>query len=407
MSKDIKKMNLQLFASNPDLEMTKEDFRNSIKQALEEGDTKAFSDAFTSYLSTIENAVKREAKGIVAVNDSNILSTRGVRQLTNKETKFYEKTIEAMQSVNPADSITKLDVTIPETVVNSVFDELKADHELLSVLDFKNVTGLTTILVNTNTKQLAHWGPLTSKIEKELISSFKEINLGNNKLSAYMFVSQDMLDLGPVWLDRYVREVMYEALAFGLEYGIITGTGKNMPIGMDRNISEDAAIVAGEYPQKDVIKITSLDPIEYGKLLSKMTKTEAGYPRKISNLILVVNPTDYFEKIMPATTIRSADGTFVNNVLPYPTKVIQSTEIEEGKAVIGMADKYFIGLGLNKEGKIEHSDEYKFLEDYRTYKIRFLGHGQAKGNNDFLLLDISELEPAIQKVKVESNTMGE
>ena len=401
-----RKMNLQLFAAgNPDLEFTKEQFRDTIKQAMESGDTDKFSDAFTSYMSNIEQAVVREAKGIVAVNDSNILSTRGARQLTSDETNFYQKTIEAMQAA--PNSVNAIDVVLPETVVNSVFEDLKAEHELLSVIDFKNVTGLTRILLNTNVKQLAQWGPLCEEIKKELEAGFKEIELGQNKLSAFMFVCQDMLDLGPVWLDRFVREVMYEALAFGLENAIITGTGKDMPIGMDRNISDDASVVGGAYPQKEAIKVTALDPVAYGQILSKMTTTEKGYPRKISNLILIVNPADYFEKVMPATTIRSADGTYVNNILPYPTRIIQSTEVEKGKAIIGMADKYFMGLGLVKDGKIEHSDEYKFLEDYRTYKIRFLGHGQAKGNNDFLLLDISGLEPAIQKVKVESEKVGE
>ena len=57
-------------------------------------------------------------------------------------------------------------------------------------------------------------------------------------------------------------------------------------------------------------------------------------------------------------------------------------------------------MGLVKDGKIEYSDEYKFLEDYRTYKIRFLGHGQAKDNKDFIVLDISDLKALIQKVKV-------
>lgn len=390
--------------NNPDFEYTKEQFRDNIKQALEKGDTEAFSEAFTSYMSNIEDAVKREARGVIAVNDSNILSTRGVRQLTDAEGKFYQKTIEAMQSANPSDSVKKLDVVMPETVINSVFEDLRSDHELLSIIDFKNVTGLTTILLNTNPRQLAQWGSLTSEIIKELESSFKKIQLGQNKLSAFMFVSQDMLDLGPVWLDRYVREVMYEALALGLERGIIAGTGKEMPIGMTRNIGEDASVVGGEYPEKTALKVEAFDPITYGQILSKMTKTEKGFIRKISDLVMVVNPTDYFTKVMPATTIRAADGTYVNNVLPYPTRIVQSVEMEEGKAVIGMAKEYFMGMGLVKDGKIEQSDEYKFLDDYRTYKIRFLGHGQAKGNTDFLLLDISGLKPAIHEVDVKSTT---
>ena len=394
-----KKMKLQLFGgvSNPDLDAkTKEEFRNKIKQALEEGNTEEFSQAFTDYMAEIEQAVIREAKGIVAIQDSNILATRGVRQLTSKEREFYQKVIKAMQE--GPNSVNNLDVVMPETVINEVFDDLKAEHELLSVIDFRNVTGLTRFLMNTNARQLAHWGPLNSEITKELESGFKEITLEQNKLSAYMLVSQDMLDLGPEWLDRYVREVMYEALAFGLEYGIIQGTGKNMPIGMIRDLK--GAVVDGEYPEKTAVKVTDLEPVTYGDILADLAKNEKGFTRVVRNLIMVVNPVDYFRKVMPATTIRRPDGTYANDVLPYPTRVIQSTEIPEGKAVIGMAKQYWMGMGLVKNGKIEHSDEYKFLEDYRAYKIRFLGHGQPKDNNDFIVLDISELQPLIQKVKV-------
>ncbi len=387
--------------SNPDMKTkTKEEFRDKIKQALEEGDTEKFSQVFTDYMSSIEQTVMSEAKGAISIKDSDILQTRGVRQLTSSEKEFYQKTIEAMQAA--PNSINSLDVVMPETIINSVFEDLKVDHELLSVIDFRNVTGLTRFLINTNTRQLAQWGPLNSEIAKELESGFKDIQLGQNKLTAFMLVSQDMLNLGPVWLDRYVREVMYEALAFGLEYGMINGTGKNMPIGMVKDLN--GAVVDGVYPDKTAIKVTTLDPISYGQLLSKLSKTEKGNPRVVKNVIMIVNPTDYLTKIMPATTIRAADGTYVNNVLPYPTKIVQSTEVSEGKAVIGMSDKYFMGMGLVKDGKIEYSDEYKFLEDYRTYKIRFLGHGQAKDNNAFIVVDISELKPAIHKVEVVQET---
>lgn len=387
--------------SNPDMKTkTKEEFRDKIKQALEEGDTEKFSQVFTDYMSSIEQTVMSEAKGAISIKDSDILQTRGVRQLTSSEKEFYQKTIEAMQAA--PNSINSLDVVMPETIINSVFEDLKVDHELLSVIDFRNVTGLTRFLINTNTRQLAQWGPLNSEIAKELESGFKDIQLGQNKLTAFMLVSQDMLNLGPVWLDRYVREVMYEALAFGLEYGMINGTGKNMPIGMVKDLN--GAVVDGVYPDKTAIKVTTLDPISYGQLLSKLSKTEKGNPRVVKNVIMIVNPTDYLTKIMPATTIRAADGTYVNNVLPYPTKIVQSTEVSEGKAVIGMSDKYFMGMGLVKDGKIEYSDEYKFLEDYRTYKIRFLGHGQAKDNNAFIVADISELKPATHKVEVVQET---
>ena len=52
------------------------------------------------------------------------------------------------------------------------------------------------------------------------------------KLTAFLPVGKAMLDLGPVWLDRYVRAVLADAAALGLEEGLINGTGKDMPIGM-------------------------------------------------------------------------------------------------------------------------------------------------------------------------------
>lgn len=405
------KMDLQLFAEemNPDQDIkTKEEFREQLRQALEAGDTEGFSKSFMDYMSNIEQSILREAKGYMTINDSNILSTRGVRQLTSKETKYYQRLIAAMQQdVGGATPITSsvddIDVVMPETVINEVFKDLKADHELLSVIDFKNVTGLVRILINKNERQLAQWGPLCSKITKELESGFEEITLGQNKLSAFMFICQDMLDLGPVWLDRYVREVMYESIAFGLEYGIINGKGVNEPVGMIRIVGEDKVIEGGAYKAKDIVPLNSLDPVSYGQLLSTLSTTDKGYPRVVKNVIMIVNPTDYLLKIMPATTIRAADGTYVNNVLPFPTKIIQSTEITQNRVVIGMADKYWMGLGLSKKGKIEHSDEYKFLEDYRTYKTRFLGHGEAMDNNAFIVADISGLKPAIHKVEIVSD----
>ncbi len=401
MDKVRTRINLQQFAMpNPDLTKTKEDYRAELQAALDSGNTEEFGASFMGYMSAVEEAVMREARSAVEARDSDILSTRGARQLTSKEKEFYEKTIAAMES-GPSDSLTGLTVVMPETIIDAVFEDLKIDHELLSVIDFKHVTGLTKILINTDAKQLAVWGELTSEITQEIKSSFTSFTLEQNKLSALALISQDMLALGPVWLDRYIREILYEALAFGLEKGILSGTGSDEPIGMDREADDDSYFtVKTGYNQKTPIPVTSLDPESYGLLLSKLAKTAKGNPRVVKNVILVVNPVDYLQKIMPATTIRGADGRYVNNILPYPTRVIQSVEVTEGQAVIGLADRYWMGFGLTKDGKIEHADQYLFFEDYRAYKIRFLGHGQPKDNNSFALLDISCLKPASHRVEV-------
>ena len=87
--------------------------------------------------------------------------------------------------------------------------------------------------------------------------------------------------------------------------------------------------------------------------------------------------------------------------------MIQSTQVPEGKAVLGIGKKYFMGIGTAKSGKIEYSDDYHFLEDERVYLTKLYGHGEPVDNNAFLVLDISKLEPAILKVAVENEAAGE
>ena len=57
-----------------------------------------------------------------------------------------------------------------------------------------------------------------------------------------------------------------------------------------------------------------------------------------------------------------------------------------------MAGKYFLGAGMSKNGKIEYSDQYHFLEDERIYLIKLYAYGFALDNNAFVVLDIDKLQ---------------
>ena len=107
---------------------------------------------------------------------------------------------------------------------------------------------------------------------------------------------------------------------------------------------------------------------------------------------------------MPATTVLNGAGAYVNNLFPFPTDVVISNELEDGEAVVCLPEEYFMGIGGAKEGVIEYTDELKFLEDKRVYKIKMYGMGKAYDNTVALLLDISELDPAYITVKAAEAT---
>lgn len=383
------------------LAMEKAKIVEKMNQAIKDDDAQAFTEAFTELCQKIEENVLDQAKEMLTEQDATILAQRGVRQLTSKEKEYYEKVIDAMRSGNPKQALSDIEVVMPETIIDSVFEELQTNHPLLSKLSATTVTGLTRMMMNTNGEQKAAWGKLTAKIIEELTSGFKEVDVTQDKLSAFLPVSKAMLDLGPVWLDNYVRQVLYEALANGLEYGIVCGTGKDMPIGMMKQVGEGVTVTGGEYPDKAAIKMTAMDMVQMGNVTAIMARNDKGQARTVTGLILLVNPVDYFRRVLPATRMLTPDGMYAST-LPVAAEIIQSAAVPEGKAVYGMADKYFLGVGMAKNGKIEYSDEYRFLEDERVYLIKLYAHGFAMDNNAFQVLDITGLQPVRFKVVSET-----
>ena len=386
---------------NKDLvQKEKQEIMQRMSAAVKEENEDAFVQAWTDLADSIQKQVLEEADGYVQGLDRQILAGRGARQLTSEETRYYQAVIEAMRSGNPKQALSEIDVVLPKTTIDAVFDDLTDQHPLLDAINFQNTSGLIEMIVNTGTKQLATWSALTAEIVKELTGGFKKVNMSLHKLSAFLPVAKAMLDLGPVWLDRYVRAVLQEALSLGLEEAIINGTGKDMPIGMNRQVGEGVTVTDGVYPEKAMVAVTSLDPVAYGALLAGMATTPNGHRRTVDRVIMVVNPNDYLTKIMPATTVRATDGTYVNNVLPFPTTIIQSVQVPENRAVIGLGDRYFMGIGTAKSGKIEYSDEYRFLEDERVYIVKLYGHGEPLDNNAFVYADITNLKPTVKQVVV-------
>ena len=393
------------------LNTTQLEIAQRISNAAKEGDSEAFEAGLHDLFLNIQNDILAQAASVRGIADTAILAQRGVRQLTSDETKFYNAIIDAMKSAvanggNAMMALTGVDKTFPETIVNAVMEDMKQNHPLLDAIDTVNTTGLTRWIINVDEgKTAATWGQVTDAVTQEITSGFAEIDLGQNKLTAFMPISNGLLDLGPAWLDSYIRTCLSEALALGYEQAIVTGTGKNQPIGMDRSVADDVEVQGGIYPQKETVSVVDFTPANYGALVQKLAQTQKGKPRAVRGLILVVNPADYWKTGMPATTVMTPNGAYVNDVLPVPTQIIQSVAVTAGEAILGMGKRYWLGVAGNRG--IQFSDEYKFLEDQRYYKIVAYGNGRPKDNNAFLRLDISKLEPTYLTVKSVAASSGE
>lgn len=365
---------------------------NSFVQALKGNDEAAVQQAMLNFSDGIARAVLTEANQKYDALETSILSSRGVRVLTPKEKAYYEKVIQAMQSSNPKQALTDIELAFPETIYETVLEDIQANFPLLGAINFVDTTAVSKWIYNAKGVQLAGWGALGSAISKELEGAFAVMDVTLCKLSAYFPVPKDFLALGPVWLDRYVRAVLTEATALALEKAIVDGDGKNQPIGMTRDVSDDASVVAGAYPRKEAVELTSFDSKAYHGVVATLAQTPTGRARPVTRVALICNPTDYLKVIRPSTTLLTTAGNYAENVFPFPTDVYQTSGIEAGKAILGLPEKYIMCMGTSREGVIEYDDSVKFLDDARVYASRLYGNGRPADDNAFVLLDISNLE---------------
>ncbi len=366
-----------------------------INQAVKDGNEEAFGAAFTEFTDMLQEAVMAEARGLVQVADNTVLAGRGVRALTSTETQYYQKVIDAMKSKNPQQALTLIDETLPTTVLDAVFEDVTEAHPLLDAINFQNTGILTEILISDSGRHLATWDKLSDTILAQLTAGTDVINLAQNKLSAFIPIGRPMLEIGPVWIDRYVRTILLEAISNGLEKAIILGTGVDEPVGMTKDPNGLFDATTG-YPNLTAVPLSEITPETYGGILATLAVGPNGLYRNVSEVLFICNPVDYYTKIAPAVTDRiSHDVRW-----PFPTRVIQSAYVPANKAIIGIGKRYFFGLGTSKGGKIEFSDHYKFIEDDRYYLTKLYGDGKPLDSTSFKVVDITAIRPVAPIVRV-------
>lgn len=376
------KLNLQMHGmKNPDVTSKEElEIQNRMKEAIENGNSEEFVQAQVELAKSIETRVLQEAMESRNddLNDTSVMVQRGLNPLTVEEKSFYNEVI-------GAGGFAGVEALVPSTVFDRVFEDLRVNRPLLAEIDFVNTTATTEWITRNSDTEGAWWGSLTAAITKKLEATFKKEKTELFKLSAYVPVAKAMLDLGPTWLDKFVREILFESLAIALELAIVAGTGKEQPIGMIKDLKGN--VVEGVYPNKAATALNDLKPGTLGKsIMAPLTKNGT---KTVTSVLMIVNPLDYWEKIFAQTTFLTADKTYVYGVLPIPAKIVQSTAVTQGTMIAGRAKDYFMGVGSTQ--KIEHSDHYKFLEDERTYIAKQYANGHPIDNDSFIVFDISAM----------------
>lgn len=357
---------------------------DALKAVFEEGDAQAVAakivENYENNIATFHDLMNTTIREATRANeeqwDASVLSSRGVRQLTSAEKKFYNAAID----VQSFDGVSEL---MPPTVYERVFEDLATEHPLLSKVNFQRTGATTRWVVRKEGATTAFWGDVTAAIQEMVDHGFETVEMGMAKLSGFLVVSKAMFELGPEWLDRYVRAFLAEVVAAEIENVVVNGTGKKQPIGMMKDLA--AAVVDGEYANKTPIVLDDFTPKTIGeKILAPTTKNGK---RRYTGVTLIVNPFDYASKFFAAGAKQKDDGTWVYNNFSIPgLEIVESPAVPLNRMIAGKPKDYFVGAG--GESTLEHTDVLRMIEDQRLYLVRQLVNGRPLDNDSFTVFNI-------------------
>lgn len=377
-------------------------FFEDLTNALRENDSEAAGRALQEMQGSICNMIEKEFEQYHGINDMAVLQSRGLRVLTSEETSWYQEFIGAVKT-GAKQVITNLTAAMPVTIIDRVIEDMRREHPLLNELQIQNAAGATKLVMNAvqMASKLGSWGPVGGAIATELTGQIKVADLTTAKYTAYFLIPKDFVKFNftfaPMWVDQYIRIILSESVAYGLESSIIAGNGNNQFVGMTMDTT---TVSNGSYTAKTAVALDDFEDA-YAEVVAGLAVDGNGDARTIPEVLLVVNPVDFIKKIRRVqNTIVPGVGVVDMISNTYPTKVVTSVKVPQNKAVAGIAKNYFCAINGGTSGIIEYSDENQFLEDNRVYTTRVYGQGMPVDNTSFAYLDITNVEAPALPVKV-------
>ena len=368
-------MTMKLKNHTEQYEDAKLNYANVVKN--EESTPEQIEAAWVAMQDAMTNSLTKQITDQVSANtvDQVVLSNRGADVLTAEETKFFNQVV---QSDGFAD-----EVILPETVVERIYDDLKNEHPLLSVINFQDLGTVTLTAITSDYEGAAVWGPIFGDIKGQLNAAFTQENISQSKLTAFVVLPKDLSKFGPKWVEAYVRAQITETYAVALENAIINGAGpvKHEPIGLVRDLAAAVDPTNGHAKKTAAGTLTLTDSkttirefAGIGKLLSETAK---GKKLNVGGRVgIVINPADAWD-LKAEFTVQNALGEYITK-LPFNFTLIESVFATQGEVIAFVKDRYDAYRGGGVE--VTEYKETLALEDCNLHVAKTFAFGKARDN---------------------------
>lgn len=327
----------------------------------------------------------------------NKVNTRAqvLERLNREEVRsFYSNLSQAVQKR----SITGLDLTIPQIVLDTVTDDLGRYSVFYDLVRVAPLTGEGRAIVAGEAPE-AVWVEMVGKLN-ELSSLFTDIEVDGYKVGGFIPLSNSLIEDSMVNLASHVEELLKESIAIALDKAILYGTGTKMPLGIIPAIQADYVAAAGEVPASglrltNIIKLSVADT-KFAKIIEAMKYIKRGR-RGRGSITVAMNEATWLGTIVPMSLGSNAAGAFVtvsNQAFPgVGYKVVFNEEIPENNIIAGDFTKYL--LAQRSDIKTASSTEFLFTDDKTVFKATARYDGKPVRKSAFVVIGLNNTDPTV------------
>ena len=369
-----------------------EETKAKIIQMLNDADDKtvAITEAMEMVISETQGAlieqIVREAQR--AEQDAEYKKSLGLRPLSENEKKFYEMLKGgAKQAITAA----QIDI-IPVETIDKTLDDIRTEYPIMNLITFAPANVKHWL---TGAKTGGHaWGSLASALANsaELSATLTGLNIEVGKLYTFCVIPKSIRDLEIGYVDRYFRAILQETIYDGIVEGYLSGTGKDAPIGILKQIGTVGQ--DGTHTAKTVnATLTGFSPKQMAPVLTALSKNGK---RAVREIAIIANPVDVYNYINPALYGDSLSGGYITKSF-MPVTVYEEPMMPQGTGAITLKGHYTMGFsGM----KVQEYTETKALEDADLLIAKVYGNGRADDDNVAYVFNTTKLKEYVPTVTV-------
>ena len=289
--------------------------------------------------------------------------------------EFYEK----LKNVR---AVTGGELTIPQVIMNRIFDIMGDYTTLYPLVDKIRVSGTTRILIDTDTTA-ATWIEQGAAIPSGDVGTITNIDFDGYKVGKVVFVDNVLMQDSIINVDEYVAKKIARALAKALDTAIAKGEGstKKQPEGIlpKLSASHKVTVTADNNLLKNLVKQIGL--IDDG--------TDS-----VGEIVAVMKRGTYYNRLLGYTINVDSNGNLVGKIpnLNHPDllglRIVFNNNLDTDTVLFGDFEKYTL---VERESlTIDASDQVKFVEDQTAFRGKGRFDGKPTNADAFALVTITD-----------------